>query len=161
MKIRIGFVSNSSSSSYIVEIKGINEQDFLNKLYHEYSWKYFMKSKIEEDLLKCIEEDKSAKTNLKLDKIFQDLHARWLRQSENDFNQLKEINTNEELVRFVLEHNRITIKSDEDEIELFASTSMHNDFHDMPQLLREIILFFMFDTLHKIKCRRTDRYSES
>jgi len=163
MKIRTGFVSNSSSSSYIVEIKGISEQDFLNKLFAEYSWKHFDKGEIEKDLLERIKNSKATKRDSEKDKIsvgkkaFSDLYDNWLKDSENDLIRFKEVETNEELVKFVIEHNGITIKIGEDKIELNAWTSMHNDFHDgMPQLLGEIVLFFIFDTTHKVKCRRID-----
>jgi hypothetical protein len=160
MKMRLGFISNSSSSSYIVEIRGISEEDFLNKLFNEYSWNYFDKSVIEKDLLKSIKNNKTSKRKSEKfppQKPFSDMYDRWIKDSENDFARFKDTKTNEDLARFILEHNGITIKSDKENVELYAWTSMHNDFNDgMSQLLREIVLFFMFDTTHKVKGRRID-----
>jgi hypothetical protein len=40
MKIRVGFVSNSSSASFIIEIKDIGENKFFEEIHNEYGQLY-------------------------------------------------------------------------------------------------------------------------
>ena len=46
MKVRKGFVSNSSSSSYVVDI-GVGFDQFLNTMKAEYSWSFFSLKEIQ------------------------------------------------------------------------------------------------------------------
>jgi len=56
MKIRSGFVSNSSSSSFIIQVKeGFDENEFRNKVYNEYVKRfdhYFQETYLENNVLK-------------------------------------------------------------------------------------------------------------
>ena len=49
MKLRYGFVSNSSSASYIVTIKNISFDEFSNDMFSEFVYDYFA-DHIKEDL---------------------------------------------------------------------------------------------------------------
>jgi hypothetical protein len=62
------------------------------------------------------------------------------------------------LVKTALDFNDVKYYDYQNErIELNYFTSMHNSFNEgMADVLKEIILVFMFDTNKKIKCERED-----
>jgi hypothetical protein len=63
-----------------------------------------------------------------------------------------------DIVEFVLSMNEIRVSEDkeDDSITLEYDTIMHNDFTDgMNNLLKEIVLYFVFDSNHKVICKRT------
>jgi len=65
--------------------------------------------------------------------------------------------TNKALVEFVLKYKGITTEILKDGIEFSYFTSMHNDFEDgMEDLLKEIIMYFCFDTNYKVEFKRED-----
>lgn len=161
MKIRKGFISNSSSSSYIVSIR-VSPEDFYQALWEEYAWNWFSKKKNQEELEKRIK---------RMQKDFEEVDfstesgRNWLLESSTlwferliqDKEKLDSLNEKDakELIKFVLEDNHIVISEDEDEIDLEYTTSMHNDFNEgITKLLKEIILYFLLDTKYKVKGRR-------
>ncbi len=102
MKVRLGFVSNSSSSSYIVLIKGIYLESFLEDLAEERHG-----------------------SPLNTDKVLGEL-----------------------------KDHRISIQQEDDDVLLVGFTVMHNDYQDTPPLLTEIILYYLFEKNHILRCRR-------
>ena len=59
MKIRMGFVSNSSSSSYIVKV-GMKYDDFMELIYREYSYLFFNEKKLKKEIDTRIENIKES-----------------------------------------------------------------------------------------------------
>jgi len=151
MKIRTSFVSNSSSSSYIVDIHGITEQGFLKLIKQEYSWKFEY-----DDIKKEVYEMYDKVMNMSSQSRFHGLVNGWIAEVTNAKNKFEEIQTDEDFVRFLLEHNQIKMTLDENVnlVRLSGWTSMHNSFGDMPELLKEILLFFLIDTNYKTNCTR-------
>lgn len=148
MKKRLGFISNSSSSSYIVSIR-VDPEDFYNILWSEYSWDLFGKKAIMEKLEKRIK-DNGEYSNLP---SFHD----WNKELKRKIEELQNIDPNDKvkMIKFALDYNGIKIREDDDEVELEYFTSMHNDFNEgVNDLLKEIILFFLMDTQYKVKARR-------
>ena len=151
MKKRIGFVSNSSSSSYVVNIRDIDSEKFYDLLWSEYSWDLFSKKEIMEKLEDRIEKN-GENSN------FHSFHD-WNKEIKREVEELQNIDPDDKLsmIKFVLDYNGIKIKEDEDEIELEYFTAMHNYFNTgMNDMLKEIILFFSFDTDFKVIGRRID-----
>lgn len=150
MKKRLGFVSNSSSSSYVVNIRDIESEKFYDLLWSEYSWDFFNKAAIIESLEKQINENKKSKFPFVND---------WNKDLENKIEDMQSVNSDDKIgiIKFVLGHNGITIREHGDEVELEYFTAMHNDFNTgMNDMLKEIILFFSFDTDFKVIGRRID-----
>lgn len=153
MKIRNGFVSNSSSASYIIEIHGIELDTFLETLDREYSWLKFNKDDIEKEVK---EQYKKTKALVNSGGRFYGLGEGWLKEAEERKQRVETAKTRTEFVQTVLWLRGIRITEKDTSIELYGYTSMHNSFEDMPDLLREIILYFLMDTTHKITARRID-----
>ena len=161
MKIRNGFISNSSSASYLVKIKASME-DFTSKILEQYSWNdYFYKERFEESVREDIEE---LKENLKqkcteTQGFFYDRKKdlkKSLKNKEVLLRKLKKLK-DIEFVKVVLEYFGIKVSSSSTEIFLNQETVMHNDFNTgMCDLFRELVLFFMFDTKYKVECKRED-----
>ena len=155
MKFRQGFISNSSSSSYIVNIEGIDLDDFLNTLYQEYSWSFFNRERVKNEIYaylygskKRLEENKNI--------IFKDLEEYWPKESERWKEKFDSLDNDIDLVRFVLDYCHVYTEETKTGIQMTSSVSMHNDFRDMPEIMKEITLYFLMDTKHKVKGERID-----
>lgn len=152
MKIRNGFVSNSSSSSYIVEIHGITLDAFINILYMEYSWSQFDYDTIKKEVDNEYEKTKALAS---AGSRFYGLRDEWVKSVEEKREKLIEATTSHfEFTKFVLWLRGIKITEKPNSIELYSWTSMHNDFGDMPELLNEIVLYFIMDTTHTVTGKR-------
>ena len=171
MKIREGFVSNSSSSSYIVKIHDSLE-DFASRLIPDYSYSSINLESISKKIDKRIDE---LKVNREREKekeeeecrvnIFK-LYDEHISELEGLKKECCKILDDDEYrdvdrVKFALKYNNIKIEEKDKCIELNYFTPMHNSFRDgMNGLLKEIVLFFMFDTDIKIECERIDDNEE-
>jgi hypothetical protein len=147
VKIRNGFVSNSSSSSYIVNIK-VEPKVFYNLLQAEYGWHMFGKAEAMKDLKKEIKEHEKYSRSILQDERGEELAERLKKLQNTDSN-------NRNIIKIILENHNILIKENADEVELESSTSMHNDFNEgVDDVLKEIILFFLMDTEYKVVAHR-------
>ena len=166
MKIRTGFVSNSSSSSYIVKIH-VPYNEFVDFLGARHKWDYFclenIKNKIDFQIKELEESHKKSLEEYKdrsewLFKCYDD-RLKYLNDFKKETSELTEDNF-DKIVELVLKYNDITedtIETDSGENIVILSyfTSMHNDFNDgMNDLLKEIVLGFLFDTNYKVECQR-------
>lgn len=165
MKIRNGFVSNSSSSSYIVKIRDTSKEEFAEAMRDV--WPYFfyenLMSRLDKDIdffSKAIEEEKSHSTDKSLRRLLQDINQVRLNELLNLKGRLTEIREDglknfDKLVFLVLEYNNLQCEIKDGYISLRSFTSMHNSFNDgMNEVLREIVLTLMFDTKKKLECYR-------
>ena len=159
MKIRNGFVSNSSSSSYIVKIRDTYWDEFCDIVVDGNN------SYMKDNLLKEIDEDivrfegYIKEEGIREGSVFVEMNKEHLVQ----LNKWKEILTpekvnNEVLVEVALAHSSIRRnETHKDVVELSSLTTMHNSFDEgMTKLLKEIVLLFSFDTKKKIECERED-----
>ena len=151
MKIRNGFVSNSSSASYIVKINGSSFEDLCARLLCEYSWCEFnlvaVLGKISNRITEASERLQTGEIKPFYDKLIEDLEA--LLKEAKDIDEDNGV----EVVDFILKYNGIEYQEDSNEITLFDCTSMHNSYDEgVSDLLQEIIMFILFETDYKIKC---------
>jgi hypothetical protein len=161
MKCRNGFVSNSSSASFILTISE-SLSDIVNKLY-EIAW-YIEKDTLLNQIIKDQEEHStscasiiaSADNSLSksefgndLIKIYTNQTKEYLDITEKRILRLKDVEeTNkEELLKIWLEHNDISLIGSEIHTTFEGKTSMLNTMDDMPQILKELALYY----LHKAK----------
>ena len=166
MKIRLGFVSNSSSASYYVKIQGITLEDFLNTLLGEYSWSYFSREDLNEQLDKRISieenyfaENTESKKKSSLPEFFTAQRRSYLEELKTKKQVLNNLNENTiDLVKFGLEDYHITYFEEKDGVVLTDWTSMHNNYTNMNDLLKEITLYFLFETTHKIIAKMEHDY---
>jgi hypothetical protein len=170
MKIRNGFVSNSSSSSYVVKIRDTTKKEFCDFIYAEkgigYGYDYdTIIQKLDEDIkhnkqeIKAIMAEKeypNSKWDVK--KYMLKSQRRWLKEAVSTKNKVIKCGKNNRirLTEIVLGRYGIAFDFDDNSVNLRYHTSMHNSFDDMGDLLREIVLAFMFDTKKKVECERTD-----
>ena len=168
MKTRDGFVSNSSSASYIVRLENINFEDFVRILMPEFGWSYFnvesLKTQLEETK-KRIEGWRDEDIQYANDNAGDDdgwaemrtLHVAPLAKVNSLIDKLS--NTAKDdmigLAKIVLDSNQIDLRATDNYVELSSFTSMHNDFDSgMSEIMKEIVLFLTFDTDYTVKCRR-------
>jgi len=157
MKIRTGFVSNSSSSSYIVTIKNTSMDEFRRFMMEGvYSIDDldmpYLREKIEEEL-RGIRECERAHSCLYLSNFRKDRLIKIL----DKINQLcvSEDKSEYSPVDIALEYSEINIKEEDGNIVLEDYTSMHNNFVEgMNKLMQEIVLSYSFDTDKVIECKR-------
>lgn len=167
MKVRKGFVSNSSSSSYIVKINS-DYNDFIDKLVEEYGWdfinKKYIRRKIQkeierlEEILNEIENDNNEnKVICDFQKRMNDNVQKTYDKEKNNLKELQKINNKKDLIEFIFEWHYIKVETSDHEVVLNHFTSMHNSFLEgMNDLLKEIVLFFLFDTDYIVKCNREE-----
>jgi len=160
MKIRNGFVSNSSSSSYIVQIKNTSWEEFCNIMTSSkgFYWAEELRVEIDEEIKK----QKKYMSDAKGNKMFKGMKRLYKERLVKLQKLKKNINVPKPnssiLVKTALDFNDVKYYDYQNErIELNYFTSMHNSFNEgMADVLKEIILVFMFDTNKKIKCERED-----
>jgi hypothetical protein len=153
MKERLGFVSNSSSASYYVIInQGIN--DVLTTIAEECWYPNLANDNLLSRLNKFIES-----TEARLKDIENKRESFLLFDSKPelesrlaDYKSMKQIVLNKiygkdvdesEIVKIGFKLGYITVKDINGiRTELEASTSMHNSYADMPDLLQEIVFYY-------------------
>ena len=170
MKIRNGFVSNSSSSSYMVDID-VGFDQFAKTVLAEYSWSFFSLKEIrkfyEERLRWADRERMSLCEDLKTATEHKEFFQRSVERINNKIegfqgmlSKLVEGNDyvgSPEMITEYLWKKGIMIgeKYDGKKTSFICSTSMHNDFMEgLPDIAKEIILYYMFDTDIQVKCLR-------
>lgn len=168
MKIRNSFVSNSSSSSYIINIQ-VDIDTFYKELFKEYgSWDFLCKEELIPKIEEIIESvEKSIKEmgekkneNKKYDKYFYETYPSDLKFYKKLLEKVKKLK-DVELTKLLLDKYYYinVVEKFDDEIKIWADTSMHNDFDNgMGHALKEIVLYFMFDTDYKVSCERIDTH---
>ena len=172
MKIREGLVSNSSSSSYFFRVKDLKFNDFVDMMVSGYWFEAFNKrvldQEIKDNIKKAIEDNKkyskmySNDKKSNMSKFMDEFHKEHISSCEKNLVKLENCSTNKDLVEFVLEYRRIKTAISKEGIEFSYFTSMHNDFKDgMDDLLKEIIMYFCFDTNYKVEFERTDDNEEN
>jgi len=166
MKIREALVSNSSSSSYFFNVKELKFNDFVDGMVCNYYFCYFnrgdLNNEIKDNLKKAIKDNQNRnKTYLKgskgLSKILSKMHKDAVLSCKKDLADLNKCSTNKELVEFVLRYRGIKTNITKEGVEFSSFTAMHNDFNEgMEDLMKEIIMYFCFDTNYKTEFRRED-----
>jgi len=181
MKTRNGFVSNSSSSSYIVTIKNCSWEDFIYEMKREVDvwWMSEViqtvdkkKGHLEDSQKRRLSNDglsKNPEANKALDS-YQDRYEKELAEqiAEGEvlikkYNDTKTVIKNseelfkidEDAIKFLFNVNGIKYSVNEKDVVLESFTSMHNSFVEgVTPLLQEIILYYCFEGSKQINYER-------
>ena len=162
MKIRNGFVSNSSSASYIIDVHNITEEDFYRKCFEYGRWSIFDIRKIE-GLLKFeeIEDDDNdflkelrIKRNEEIQKLKEEFENKKFKEKyDNYFQELEDLKDyihfvdkiyepyNNPNIAYAINNNYGTIR---------GTSVIHNDFGDIPEFVKTISLGFLFEKEYKL-----------
>jgi hypothetical protein len=157
MKIRQGFVSNSSSASFVVTVYNTNWEQFLEYLNSNFGFSIFDKRRFKEEVNQKIEQYKNFLKQQREEK--KDI----LWKSDTNFykvqiEQLEKIAKNidnlsfAELVDQVFSFNKISTTRTEgtNVVELSSWTIMYNNAEDMEPLMKNLIANMLLDN-RKIK----------
>jgi hypothetical protein len=164
MKIRMSFVSNSSSASYVAKIYGLSLTKFINDITEEFYASYFDR----ENLIDAIKKDISFgkkyiknggvlwKKNLDLNQKLYDMLIKDLTNKKKQIKQKKQyvpmgIQNRNVIKKLLKAYYGITFNCKDDIITLNAYTSMHNDIGDVPEIMRNIVSFYVFSK-YKVEC---------
>ena len=152
MKTRSGFVSNSSSASFIVNVdKGIDE--FLDELYNEFQYTNFRPeefTKVVETDIKRNQEyiDKYEKDMEKEAERVRPLTKSAIEQCEGHNKGLRALLKNlpklsqRELVTTILNYNHVSLGARKNgKCELWSWTCMYNSSSDAPDFLHMIVFY--------------------
>jgi len=164
MKIRSGFVSNSSSASYVVKFN-MNTEEFIHEIYHALGFDYFdinflytdLKERIEqyEEGLEAERKDKNGKFHFRNKKHLNEMKSQ-LKHLET-ISSINSIDTsgNEEgnfvvelvpAIKWILGNMyNINVTEEFDNVVLNAWTVMHNSCNDIPQIIKDIVIHFSFE----------------
>ena len=144
MKIREGFVSNSSSASYIVKIH-TSWEDFSTIIKDEIYWSFCDVNSLKTEIQNSITKEKEFLN--KDATLFEPLTEYWEESLAKQEEMLKELDkemTPEDMIKWVLKYNGMGFIEKPDMIELSGFTSMHNSYVEgMQDLLKEIVLCFL------------------
>ena len=151
MKIRHGFVSNSSSASFIVNID-MEPDKFLDEIYGHFNFSIMSRKKFKEFIendntkfKKYIEESKEREKDKKDTYHLTDIWRKDLKNHIIVNNRIiKNIGkmTDRQLTEAVLSYNHIHLHRRTKSCELISSTIMYNNAEDVPQLMQTIITHF-------------------
>ncbi|MDD5651343.1 MAG: hypothetical protein PHF86_13170 [Candidatus Nanoarchaeia archaeon] len=156
MKIRKGFVSNSSSSSYIITLDK-NKADFLADMVTAYEYGAFNVNYIVENIKKTIKEceepdqvsisfmaehmqNRINDLKLLLEKIYD------LTKIEDEDKNSRYYVCNTSVIELLLtEYYNVKIEELTKIINVSGWTPMHNSYNDMPEILKDIIIWYTFE----------------
>jgi len=152
MKMRKGFVSNSSSASYIVNIKGIDFDGFCDVLNSNYnSFNDYFSLSVLRNKLGQIEANSTRYTEDGNDRFNKEIKAYRKRINNIDEDDYPSI------VKYAFDFYKMGCEVKKDGVELLDFTSMHNDYDSgMGSLMKEIVLHFLFETDFKVVCKIED-----
>ena len=175
MKIRSGFVSNSSSASYYVTIN-INLHTFIECMLDELQTSYFSVGNLLEELTKRLELELEEYASYeqpenKVLPLFKEQKLRNIDRLKSKIENLEKIKcldqwnwpsteNDEKEGKFVVDKVKavtyilndiysiflIEVNDTVDNcIEISANTSMHNSYNDVPDIMKTIITYFCFN----------------
>lgn len=153
MKIRNGFVSNSSSASYCLRIP-LPLDEILDELYTEYNWNIFNKEKRKNETIKNLTDGKKYVEEFR-DKKNAFFFSGVKDRIEEDKKFLEEIDnlSSKDFAKKVLERKGIIIEQDKDITELRCWTAMHNSYLEgVSDIFKEIMMYFLFERKLQIQC---------
>ncbi len=140
MKIRSGFVSNSSSASFIVTLNNKTFNEFAEDILSHF-WD-FRKEDFEEKLKEYIKE-----LELELEKCDSEIiisrRERSLEQTKKILEKLPTLSTTD-VVREILMYNGINTHQRMNRIEFSTWTTMFNDISDMGEFMMKLITFMNY-----------------
>jgi len=163
VKTRQGFVSNSSSSSYVVRLNDVSFNYLIDQLQKDYAWDWLNKEqvagKIRDQIAqgkKCLDEYNEAEVDPDLDCI----RTIMMKTCDTRIAQLKileeKLNSADNIYEAALiifghlgigVHDIAPTDFYSGGLELTYFTSMHNDYiTGVEEFLQEIILFLLFET---------------
>jgi len=165
MKLRKGFVSNSSSASFIVTLT-ISEKKFQELLIEAFGYEYFSV----DSFLKILESDlkEVEKQILKYNKTIKKSNIpdilknfkRWDLEKANSLTkqiaQVKKLNEEtfegkKELIEKILSYYEIFLTKEGEKLKLLSGTDMFNSYEDVPDFLKILITMFNFKNI-KLNC---------
>lgn len=161
MKIRAGFVSNSSSASYTIVINETMEE-FMKVMTTDCSYPYMKVNYILKRIRNNIKylNERLEIANQHTGQVFYE-SITYLENRKTELqNKLKivenirtkiyenghrvSISDSKQLFDIIAELSYVELEHKESMVTLTSKTAMHNNFHDIPDLMREIILFYTF-----------------
>lgn len=163
MKTRQGFVSNSSSSSYVVRLNNVSFNYLIDQLQKDYAWDWLNKKqvvgKIRDQIVqekKWLDEYNEAEVGTDLDLI----RTTMIKTHDSRISQLKDVeeklNSADNIYTaslIIFEHLGIGVHNIAPTdlysggLELTYFTAMHNDYiTGVEEFLQEIILYLLFET---------------
>jgi hypothetical protein len=157
MKIRTGFISNSSSASYVIRV-GMPYKKLMETIYNEYAYHYFHKDSLTQKV-----DEKIRYLKQSLDDETEFLRKFYPIESiERDIKMYEEFKTNLETdkgrIDFYCYLHSIRIKRDDENPDtktvIYLTTTMHNYFHEnMSKLMQEIIMEGLFENKYNVECK--------
>ena len=164
MKTRNGFVSNSSSASYIVRIHSTSVQDFCNAMAQEFQYDYFDPEKLIErfndrckDILKSETLGKHSSLSeyyrTELDQLTILIERLEELKEDSSYGGYHYKQPDAELITDIFNKvYRIQTQYYNGDIILTGNSSMHNSIADVPEILKTICMYYLFEVKKVLEC---------
>lgn len=152
MKIRTGFVSNSSSASFVLRVD-LSLKDFVDE-YSEafcFSKKNNYRSKLKKDKaeleksLKQYESDKDLERKTFL-KFFIDNSKERLIVLDKKLQDIEFLSENDSVIDFI-DYRGASVEDKESCIKFTGGIGMYNGFEDVPEVIRNILAFCAYKNI--------------
>jgi hypothetical protein len=145
MKKRCGFVSNSSSSSFILDISDINSDEFFEMLFYKYEFSLFSKSDFIDKLDEYMDNEHNS-LKFKEKCIQLKCYIKDLKIEEYDYDDPDKCDYDEMikhriiLVQEILKFMGLFIEKNDSSVKLRSFTIMYNDYNDINEAMQKIIV---------------------
>ena len=153
LKIRNGFVSNSSSASFIIDVPFKTKKSFYefaaDILLDRYYLKQFYNAKIDYYKKYTRTDDGNSYCGDMVER-YEDLLNR---VNDRDYSE-------HNMIADYIEMDDIEVSECGEFVRLYLHTTMHNYYNDLPYLIKELVLYNAFEGGDNVVCRIISEQSE-
>jgi len=165
MKIRTGFVSNSSSASFVITATNMKKDDILEVLSTNLGWSVYNRSQIKKELeaeiSACKKRLKEKSEENPLKELHDFLEKNSLEDAQNFLEKIDEMSDNEVAERILLRCGITIFENKNNDTTLSHCVTMYNDIGDIGEAMAMMSTTLTFANINHTIGVYDDNYEES